>query len=210
MISSKQISTAVAGLLAVAASIVASPAFADGGCAQWDVSGDWFAIQTNETFVLLRLQQTGAQFHGSASYDYFHEIHNDILIDDLDHREDTGPIVGTVTGNSFEATIYWNKNSIGVYTGQIGPQGLIVGRAYDKNDPGTTADWHSNRVAVCQRSVAIAPPMALGRVGTSKPLDPNKTMCDYARDAKARNSPAAPGLERQCLAGGGSMTPPPP
>lgn len=36
-----------------------------------------------------------------------------------------------------------------------------------------------------------------------KPVDP--PICAAARSAKARNSPAAPGLERQCLAAGGTM-----
>ena len=221
MICSNKISAAVTVWLALGAALAAAPALAvDGGCAQWDVSGAWAAVQTNEATVSLTLQQAGAQFHGNASYDYIHNIHHDILIDDEERRTDSGPIVGTVTGNSFEATVYWSKNQIGIYTGQIGPQGLIVGSTYDKNDPQTRADWHSNRVVSCQASVVIAPPMALGRVkeppkalgrvGTAAPRDPNMTMCDYARSAKARNSPAAPNLERQCLAGGGSMTPPPP
>ncbi len=54
------------------------------------------------------------------------------------------------------------------------------------------------------------PPKALGRAAPRGPVDPNKTMCDYARSAKARNSPAAPALEKRCLEGGGSMTPPVP
>jgi hypothetical protein len=36
------------------------------------------------------------------------------------------------------------------------------------------------------------------------------TICESARAAKARNSPAAPGLEQQCLASGGSLAAPPP
>ncbi len=52
------------------------------------------------------------------------------------------------------------------------------------------------------------PTLALGRVKTdgaasTAPL----SLCDAARSARARNSPAAPGLERQCTASGGSFAP---
>ena len=41
------------------------------------------------------------------------------------------------------------------------------------------------------------------KVGKPKPIDP--PICAAARSAKQRNSPAAPGLERQCVAAGGTM-----
>ena len=55
-----------------------------------------------------------------------------------------------------------------------------------------------------------APSVALGRVQSTTPADPSLTICDYARSARARNSPAAPNLERQCTAAGGSFAPLPP
>jgi hypothetical protein len=48
------------------------------------------------------------------------------------------------------------------------------------------------------------PPIALGRVATTGPVP---SLCDAARSARARNSPAAPSLERQCTASGGSFAP---
>jgi hypothetical protein len=41
---------------------------------------------------------------------------------------------------------------------------------------------------------------ALGRVQTTAPTGPAMSICDAAKSARARNSPAAPGLEAQCLA----------
>jgi hypothetical protein len=41
---------------------------------------------------------------------------------------------------------------------------------------------------------------ALGRVAPRGPAGPPRPICDVAREARARNSPAAPGLERQCEA----------
>jgi hypothetical protein len=46
-----------------------------------------------------------------------------------------------------------------------------------------------------------APPVkSLGRVNTGAPPRPPKPICEAARDARARNSPAAPNLEKQCQA----------
>ncbi len=82
-------------------------------------------------------------------------------------------------------------------------------RANLPSDAASEVDNQRPDSAVLQALTPAKPAAkALGRVGTAAPRDPNKTICDYARSAKARNSPAAPGLERQCLASGGSMTPP--
>jgi hypothetical protein len=43
----------------------------------------------------------------------------------------------------------------------------------------------------------------LGRVNAGTPAGPPRPICDVAREARARNSPAAPGLEAQCRASGG-------
>ncbi len=43
---------------------------------------------------------------------------------------------------------------------------------------------------------------ALGRVKIDSPSGPQMSLCDRARAARARNSPAAPGLEAQCRARG--------
>jgi len=45
-----------------------------------------------------------------------------------------------------------------------------------------------------------APVKALGRVATLSTPGPPRPICDVAREARARNSPAAPGLEAQCVA----------
>jgi hypothetical protein len=43
-------------------------------------------------------------------------------------------------------------------------------------------------------------PVVLGRVQSTTPKGPPMSICDRARDARARNSPAAPSLEAQCRA----------
>lgn len=200
---------ALTGFFTLCSSLVATPAFAVAAlCSQWDVSGSWHAVQSTGMQPELNLEQTGTQFRGSAQFVYLDESSSfsaDITV--------SGPIVGTVTGNSFEATVYWDDNAIGIYTGQIGPQGLIVGRTYDKNNPKNAADWHSDRAANCRsdKDSTAQPPVALGRV-QGRPAPPperigNEPMiCAQARSARARNSPVAPQLEAECQKAGGSFT----
>lgn len=170
-----------------------SPALAlDVACTQWNVSGEWTAIQSNHQRnskgATFDLQQTGTQFKGSARY----KNSNGVLI--------KGPVVGTVVRNAYSATIYWDDNRVGVYTGEIGPQGLVVGRTFDKNDPKTSADWHAHRSFDCL--TAAPPSVAFGRVPSSAPAlaaTPG-SICDAAKAARSRNSPAATGLEQRCRA----------
>ena len=191
---------------------LSAPALAADACSQWSLQGAVSLTQSNnsDNATRLQLEQAGTQFKGTASYSYVHE--DKVLPfgpSRNNHRRATGPIVGTVVGNAFEATVYWSNNSVGVYTGQIGPQGLLVGRTYDKTDPAATADFHSDKPLVCLTRVpsapglgaaAAKPPVALGRVQGESPSPSRTSICDAARSARARNSPAAPGLERQCNA----------
>jgi len=50
-----------------------------------------------------------------------------------------------------------------------------------------------------------APVKSIGRVNTSsRPRDPSRSICDSARDALSRQSPAAPNLVAQCYKAGGN------
>lgn len=186
-------------------------ALAAEACSQWGVGSYLTLAQSNSNSpVTLKLQQTGTQFKGAADYYYNYDTGN-LGVGKIEVRHTYGPIVGTVVGNQFEATIYWSNASVGVYTGMIGPQGLVVGRTYDKTDRGATADFHSGTALDCLKAVQSAPgpaavpakpTLALGRVQTpaGTPPSPPKTLCESAASARARNSPAAPSLEKRCTA----------
>jgi len=91
------------------------------------------------------------------------------------------------------------------------PGASIDGRAYAQAKrphaglPTSTGGATSE--ATDARGDARAPEVAFARVRTQGAPPP---ICDAARSARARNSPAAPGLERQCLANGGSLGAPAP
>jgi len=206
-------------VIAISAMFAATSATAvENGCAQWDMSGQWSAVQSNyetgsrnRTTVFMDLRQTGSQIEGSAHHSF---VADGGLFSGDDAHVVTGPAVGSIKGNVLELTIYWNDDAVGFYTGEIGSQGLIVGTTYDKNDPFGNAQaivarpdvtWHSSRVANCPEAASVLPAsskptVALGRVQSSAGLAPATTICDAAKSAHARNSPAAPGLERQCAA----------
>ncbi len=173
-------------------------------CAQWAVGSRLVVVQSNGTYAFMEgLKQTGTEFKGYGNYSYQYDTGR-IGVGRTESRSANGPVVGTVVGNSFEATVYWSNASVGVYQGQIGPQGLIVGRTYDKTDPGAKADWHSNTPLDCAASPTPAtgappprPTLQLGRVAPREAL-PAMSICDAAKSARARNSPAAAGLESRC------------
>lgn len=197
-------------LVALATMLIAAPVFAaESSCARWDVSGHWTLIQSNDTAVSVTLEQTKTGLSGEASFGRW--VKDSFFLCNIascgeDYVGAFGPAVGTLNGDDFELTVYWSNNAIGLYTGKIGPQGLIVGTTVDKNDPRTTAQWHSSSVVRCSVAADTTPPpsgkpaVQLGRVPSNGTPSPSMSICDAAKSARARNSPAAPGLERQCAA----------
>ena len=199
------VSSAFFGLLFLAALMFNAPAQAQAACQTWKLGSELTLVQTNNTAVRLTLKPTPGGFSGNANFGYWKD--DDFWMCSIaacgsDYIVVAGPVVGSVNGDAFEATVYWQDNAVGVYSGRIGPQGLIVGTTFDKNNPSTRADFHSDRILECATAAPPAKPaMALGRVhvpeGTARPA---KSICEYARSARERNSPAAPGLEKQCAA----------
>ena len=196
------------------------PSAAQAVCSQWDMSGEWVFVQSNDTSPRFTLQQTGTGLQGSASYSYYDE-HLDLW------RTVNASVDGTIEGDSFKVTAYWNNGTIGVYKGKVEPQGRIEeGSGYDRLHPQTMATWYSDRTAKCLTGAggvspsSVTPPVNATLPPPVKPaarvkLPPGTvvkpstlTTCQRAWQARARNSPAAPGLEALCAAAGGTPTAP--
>jgi len=194
------------------------PSAARAACSQWDLSGEWVFVQSNDTSPRFTLQQTGTGLQGSASYS--HRVEEDGCIGvNCDHMETVSASVdGTINGDSLEINAYWNNGTIGVYTAKIGTQGRLQGTGYDRMHPQTMASWYSQQFAKCLPT-AVTPPVeaakptikAQGRVklepGTA-PAQLRLTICESAWKARERKSPAAPGLLASCAAAGGTPTAP--
>lgn len=192
---------------------------ADPECAKWDLSGHWTLVQTNETAPRFTLRQTPTGLQGEAWYLYVHEDQCIIVSCGDTWYGVNASVDGTVDGDSFEITAYWNNGTTGVYTGKIDQHGRVEGSTYDKQHPQVQARWYSDRNAKCltvatstgertgttSSALNTAPaPIAVkpqGRVRTGGVVTKSTlTKCEAAKQARARNSPAAPGLEKQCAA----------
>ena len=220
MIRNSKICLAFLGLFALGAFFILTPAYAaPGDCMQWDVSGSWLMTQSNGTNVVMRLQQNGTHLQGVAEYSSYNNDNQKV-------QTVGGPVDGYYeTGNIVRVTVYWSNSTAGVYVGQIDLQGKMVGFTNEKNNPENKANFqaYNGTVQCLSREVAPPPPapapepsvdtvkaQSRVRVTDTPSTSPAMSICDAARTAKTRNSPAAPGLEKQCLESGGSMTPPPP
>jgi hypothetical protein len=191
------------------------------------VSGQWIAVQTNGAKPNFSLQQSGSGIQGQANDTYVHKDACVLVACGDDYYNRPGSVDGSIHGNAIELKAYWDNNTIGVYSGTIGPQGRIEGTTYDQRNPQTRAEWYSDRTMKClsgdpgsdapAASSAAAltaggpPSVALGRVQTGaaptvQRMGDEPPICANARSARARNSPAAPALEAQCRAAGGSFT----
>jgi len=72
---------------------------------------------------------------------------------------------------------------------------------------GRSGVWLDSIGLICDNPKPPLPPVALGRVQSTAPNGPPMSICDRARDARARNSPAAPSLEAQCRAAKDKLPP---
>ena len=211
-------SPVAAGCFAIGAFLL-GPSEAKAACSQWDMPAQMFIQQSNNTRVGLKFSPVEAGFIGEAQYTSLNLSEDD---PGLNTWQVSGVLEGAVEGSNVHFTIHWSRdlalhvdNTTGVYTGTIGPQGRLTGTSQDAVHPESTATWWGSEVLTCHVAAAPAPParppVALGRV---KPVVPPVALgrvqvlpgaapvsiCDAARSARARNSPAAPGLERQCAA----------
>jgi len=217
-------------MLAVGLCVAMSFPVAARACSQWDVSGQWTAVQSNGAKPNFSLQQSGSGIQGQANDTYVHKDACVVVACGDDYYDRPGSVDGSIDGNTIELKAYWDNNSIGVYSGTIGPQGRIEGTTYDQRNPQTRAEWYSDRTMKCRSDEPASdappatsaagpsnggpPPVALGRVlhsgdaPSAQRIGDEPPICANARSARARNSPVASALEAQCHAAGGSLAEP--
>jgi hypothetical protein len=200
-------------LLSAALGLLASHAARGAECLKWDVSGNWSAIQDNDTRAYFTVTQLDTRVEGDATF--------------TNGWTRNGNFDGTLIGSDLKFTVYWNAHNnnsigseIGEYAGTISPTGRVTGTTFDKYHPQSQTPWYSSRLMTCkswlsegpgpagagaaQPGAAAKPAVTLGRVqpapgsGNSPPM----SICERARAARARGSPTAPALEQQCVASG--------
>ena len=167
------------------------PAAAQAACAQWDVTGGgggWSAVQSN-VGPFFRLQQNQIVLQGTAELYYYSP-----------KKTVVAPVNGTIRGDSFDVTLVWPDGAVAGYTGKVGSDGQLRGVAFNRKNPGERVTWYSDVTFACLTAAPETPtgPLKpLGRV-TGLPVAPPLPICKAAEVARARNSPAAPGLKAQC------------
>jgi hypothetical protein len=72
---------------------------------------------------------------------------------------------------------------------------------------GRSGVWLDAIGLICDNEKPPLPGLALGRVQSTEPAGPPRPICEVAQEARARNSPAAPGLEAQCRAARDKLPP---
>jgi hypothetical protein len=188
-------------------------------CSKWDLNGQWRIVQTNATEPSFTLKMTETGLQGDATYGYRHESECILAFCGDDYYVVNGSVDGIVKGDAIELTAYWNNGTTGSYTGRISTTGRIEGSTYDKQHPQVMAAWHAEPTAKClvgtggtggigttssalKTAPAPTPVKAMGRVrGPDGSVGKSTlTKCEAFERARARNSPAAPGLEGLCKA----------
>jgi hypothetical protein len=168
-----------------------------GPCTLWKVEGNLHLIQENNSIPTeLRLTQlANNKFKGIASFSM-----------------QLGSIEGTVSANTFEATVKWSNNkAIGIYFGTIGSNGFITGTTHDKLSRAIElVSFHSTDPLVClaraKNAPPAKPPVAPGLSGLSKGIVPpvtkppvvlermqSNTATTAAHAAQAKQSTTVPG-----------------
>ncbi len=118
-------------------------------CKQWLVPDAFWGAQSNGWAVRFILQQKrvdvgvyGSSLQGTAE---------SALVYQRQYIKARGSADGSITGSSFQVTVYWNNQTIGVYQGGINPQGRIDGVTYDRWHPNSKAKWYSETLMACSR-----------------------------------------------------------
>lgn len=108
---------------------------AQAACNQWDVGGKWDLYQSNGFNTTVVITPSGSELRGRAQTQSSKFKSTQPII--------AGTLDGRINGNRLTFTVYWNNNSVGVYTGIIAPTGKIEGTTYDKWHSGNRAAWYS-------------------------------------------------------------------
>jgi hypothetical protein len=116
---------------------VLSHSDAQAQCERWSLGSYIDIVQDRYNIRLTFSKNRGGNFNGTAQY-YF-----------TNTEKLNGEIEGSLVGNVFEFTAFWENGSIGVYSGTITGKGRIFGETFDKAHPGPKQAWHSYRNLKC-------------------------------------------------------------
>lgn len=99
--------------------------------AEFDVTGEWVAHQSNGIDVNFMIRPTKGNF----------------TVLDVEARfpGNFAQGRGEVSGNSFSAEVDWERGPVGVYHGSFTPNGELSGRTFDRTNPSSQATWFCDK-----------------------------------------------------------------
>lgn len=141
-ITSRSLARLVMSIL-FASLFVLLPSPVQGQCPQWVVTAEWRLWRGDGSRVLMKLEQNQTEIKGQASYPNPH------------NPDRTGVVSGTVKADNFTVQISWGDGQVNVFSGRIGPDGMIEGSTYDKAKAENKEPWFSDAKAMkCADTVA--------------------------------------------------------
>jgi hypothetical protein len=153
--------TSVLFSVLLGAVLALQPISADAQCSTgWDASGEHVVRQRGTYPFHVTLQQKGRVITGTASAT--------VERGDGGVKTITGPVDGTIDGNSFRVQIFWNNQQTGVYNATVLPSGRLDGEAYEKKSPNVRPTWNTDGVLKCTPAAPVAPKV-IRSSGKAKP-----------------------------------------
>jgi hypothetical protein len=99
--------------------------------AEYDVTGEWNAHQSNGFDVHFNIRPTQGDFT--------------VLDVEASYSGGFAQGRGEVSGDSFWAEVDWEAGPVGRYEGRFERDGTLSGQTHDRTNPSSTADWSADR-----------------------------------------------------------------
>jgi len=96
--------------------------------AEYDVTGEWIAHQSNGFDVTFKIIPTGGDFT--------------VLDVEASYSGGRAQGKGEVSGDSFWAEVDWEAGPVGRYEGTFSQEGRLSGSTFDRTNPSSQATWH--------------------------------------------------------------------
>ncbi len=125
------------------------PSSAQAQCREWHVGFEW-SLKQGDLEVHLRLRQSGNSINGEADHESVKSVDRGPFIGGGKVVPHKGKVAGTIDGSNITLDMEWDDGSGGIYTGVIGPTGIIRGTVnVDKEKPTNIWNWVSRKSMFC-------------------------------------------------------------
>jgi hypothetical protein len=118
--------------------------------AEYDVTGEWVAHQSNGFDVTFTIRPTDGDFT--------------VLDVEASYSGGFAQGKGEVSGDSFWAEVDWEAGPVGRYEGTFASDGTLSGETHDRTNPSSTASWSADRGFPRRGDGSESPPASSGLI----------------------------------------------